>query len=124
MKYALLLLVCMLLSCGPKEKAAEIKLEKETVSFNTIPRGKVILIPFKFKNVGNDVLKITKIDASCPCTKIVSSSNNILPDETGEIWVSYDSGQDSGEVEQYISIETNTKSLMHTLTIKGVVTDN
>ncbi|PLK44756.1 DUF1573 domain-containing protein [Emticicia sp. TH156] len=121
MKYAVLLLAACLFSCSEGEKIAEIKMERDTINFNTIPQGKVILIPFKYKNVGNTELKIKKLDSSCPCIKIVSTGNNILPDETGEIWISYDSSQDSAQVEQSVVIETNTKTVLHTLTLKGVV---
>lgn len=60
---------------------------KTQYNFRVIGKDSVVTTSFKFMNVGNGDLEITKIYTSCHCTKAVPTKNIISPNEYGEIIV-------------------------------------
>ncbi len=91
--------------------------------FGTIKQGKVVDYIFKFSNTGNTALIIKDITTSCGCTAAVAKSKEILPGDTGELRVQFDSAGKIGNVTRMISVVTNDpKSPRKILTINAEIT--
>ncbi len=75
--------------------------------FGDINQDSVVSRNFVIKNEGNDILKITKVSASCGCTAVVSEKNELKPGESTDIKVTFNSKGKSGKQNKTITIETN-----------------
>ena len=52
----------------PEQSKAEIRFEKETHDFGKIREGELPSFEFKFTNVGEEPLVISRVNVSCGCT--------------------------------------------------------
>ena len=90
--------------------------------FGKIKPGTAVETVFTFKNTGDAPLIITNASSSCGCTIPEKPENPIAPGEKGEIKVSFNgSGKDL--VTKTVTINANTESGTHLLTIKALVQD-
>lgn len=89
--------------------------------FGDIVQDSVVTNYFVIKNEGGDLLKITKVSASCGCTAVIPEKNELKPDESTNIKVSFDSKGRSGKQTKIITVETNDKK---NSTIKLTLTGN
>lgn len=62
---------------------------------------------FKLKNVGNQPLEIHEIDSSCACTAALLSEKTILPAETAEIEVKFNTQYRRGRRTATVKVHTN-----------------
>jgi hypothetical protein len=92
--------------------------------FGTIQEGEVVEHLFQFTNVGNAPLIIKKASASCGCTVPSTPKDPILPGESSEIKVRFDSRNKPNQQLKTITIEANTEPVMTRLQIKGFVVPN
>ncbi len=105
-----------------QEKKPVIQFEEETYNFGQIRQGEKITHIYKFKNIGQQTLVIKDIEIPCDCTEVVASKKKILPNELGEIMVSFDSTEKRDEITTLITIYLNDPDTpMVTLTIAGEV---
>lgn len=98
----------------------EIKFDKIENDYGTITQGADGGCVFKFKNIGNEVLVISDVRKSCGCTTPTWSKEPILPGQSGEIKVGYNTGN-IGNFSKTITVISNAISSTVTLTIKGNV---
>jgi len=84
-----------------------IKCEERTHDFGTIPQHSKFEHVFKFRNVGNEMLKITRVQASCGCTAALLSEKEIEAGESGEVKVTFKSQDFKGKVRKHITLYTN-----------------
>jgi hypothetical protein len=75
--------------------------------FGQVQQGEVAKHDFLFKNETADVLKIININTSCGCTASQSDKQSLLPGETTTISVSFNSHGYSGEVKQFVYLNTD-----------------
>ena len=75
---------------------------------------------FKFKNVGKSPLVIENISSSCGCTVPKKPTKPIMPGESGEIEVKYDTARPGG-FSKTITIKSNASEPAKFLRIKGIV---
>ena len=99
---------------------AEITFEKSTHSYGTIENGANGVYAFKFTNNGNEPLIISRAKGSCGCTVPSWPKEPILPGETGEISVKYDTKR-TGPINKSVTITSNAKTPTTVLRIKGTV---
>jgi len=91
--------------------------------FGVIKQGQVVDYIFKITNKGNNTLNIKDITTSCGCTAAVVKNKNILPGDTGEIRVQFDSSGKIGKVSRTVFITTNDpKNSRKLLTINADIT--
>ncbi len=67
----------------------------------------IVKCTFDFENTGTDTLKISKLKVSSPGITAVSEPENVLPNGSGIIRVTFDPAKTEGRVERYISLRTN-----------------
>lgn len=102
---------------GPK-----IKVENPIHNFGKMGPGSKNKCEFRFKNVGDDVLKITKVKKTCGCTVPQLSKKEYEPGESGTIKVTYSAGKRPVKVKKHLYIQSNDKSNPKaTLTVKGEI---
>ncbi|HFA51550.1 MAG TPA: DUF1573 domain-containing protein [Bacteroidetes bacterium] len=98
------------------------KMEFETteIDYGTIEQGSDPLRIFKFTNVGDEPLIISKAKGSCGCTVPKYAQEPVLPGETSEIEVRYDTKR-VGPFQKTVTLTTNESTPTHVLKIKGKV---
>ena len=111
-------------SVNAQEKVAKIEFKTEVIDYGTIEKGADGVRVFEFTNTGNAPLIITKVKSSCGCTIPSKPKGPILPGETGEISVKYDTNR-VNPFRKTISVFTNAPdSPTIALKIKGLVVDS
>ncbi len=78
--------------------------------FGRIKGGAVVEHTYTFTNIGNGLLEVTNVRASCGCTTAGAWSRQVQPGETGTIPIEFNSGNFSGQVAKSISVNCNDTS--------------
>ena len=102
---------------------AIIEFKESTIDYGTIEKGTNGLRVFKFSNTGNIPLVISRVKASCGCTIPKTPNKPILPGESGEIEVRYDTKRVM-PFRKTITVISNAVNSTELLTIRGIVIDN
>lgn len=98
----------------------KIRFDTDNIDLNTIEKGIPNTVTFKFTNSGKKPFIIYHIKTSCGCTKSQWPEEPIIPNEQGEISVTYDAAN-SGSFNKSIKVFCNTAEGVKELHIKGVV---
>jgi Protein of unknown function (DUF1573) len=94
--------------------------EVTTVDYGTIDKGADPVRHFKFTNTGNEPLIIKSAKGSCGCTVPTYPQEPIMPGESANVNIRYDTNR-LGQFTKTVSLITNETPDTHTLTIKGEV---
>lgn len=113
----------MSLSMNAQEKMAKIEFESETIDYGTIEKGADGVRVFKFKNTGDAPLIISKVKSTCGCTVPKKPEEPIMPGESGEIEVKYDTNRVM-PIRKTITVTSNADRPTVALKIKGNVIDS
>jgi len=95
--------------------------EETTHDFGKIIQGEKVSYTFKFKNVGESDLLISKVSTSCGCTATDYPKDPVEPGETGKIVVTFDSHNKKGFQNKTATVLANTEPNYTTLYIKTTV---
>ena len=96
--------------------------ETETIDYGTIAKNENGNRSFSFKNTGTSPIIITSVKGSCGCTVATKPSKPIMPNETAEIGVKYDTKR-VGAFSKTITVVSNASEKSKILRIKGSVTN-
>jgi Protein of unknown function (DUF1573) len=105
----------------PEQSKAEIRFEKETHDFGKIREGEMPSFEFKFTNIGEEPLVISRVNVSCGCTTPDWTRGPIAPGKTGFVKATYNSTGRPGVFDRSVTITTNAKTPVKVLNIKGEV---
>lgn len=94
--------------------------ESETIDYGTIQQNADGVRSFKFKNIGKSPIIITRAKGSCGCTVPTVPKKPIMPGESAEIGVKYDTKR-TGAFSKSISITSNASEKSKVIRIKGKV---
>ena len=120
-KVVLLFIVGMIsLSISAQENKAAILFENDVVDYGEVDYGDDGVRKFEFTNTGTDVLIISRVYSTCGCTIPKKPEAPILPGETGNIEVKYDTKR-IGPIRKTITVYSNASTIPYTLKIKGKV---
>ncbi|MEO0470404.1 MAG: DUF1573 domain-containing protein [Bacteroidota bacterium] len=89
--------------------------------FGKIIEGNLAKHTFKFKNVGEQPLKLTRVKPSCGCTTPTYSKEEIAPGQEGFIEVSFNSRGRLGTQRKSITVTGNFEGLNKILRFEGEV---
>lgn len=103
-----------------KGKVATLEFDTETLEYGTINQNSDGLRTFNFINTGEAPLVISKVKTSCGCTVPSYSKAPILPGESGEINIKYDTKR-LGAFSKTITVMSNAEGGNKILKIKGTV---
>lgn len=125
MKNVMLILFVGLLSFGvfAQEKVAKIEFKTDVIDYGTIEKGSDGVRIFEFTNTGNAPLIISKVKSTCGCTVPKKPDGPIMPGETGEISVKYDTNR-VNPIRKTITVTSNADTPSVALKIKGLVVDS
>lgn len=98
----------------------EIAFEETVVDYGTIEQGSEPYRTFNFTNIGGAPLIIKNAKGSCGCTVPEWPRKPILPGESDEIKVRYDTNR-TGNFRKTVRLTTNAGEESVVLTIKGEV---
>ena len=108
---------------APTEKVADgpmMTFTETLVDYGTIDQGSDPLRKFNFSNTGTEPLVIKHARGSCGCTVPTYPKEPILPGETAQIEVRYDTKR-VGPFEKTVTLTTNETGEKRVLKIKGKV---
>jgi len=105
-----------------KNGEPRLKFNKTEHDFGVINEGDVVETVFSFTNSGNSELIITSAKGSCGCTVPEWPKEPIMPGETGEIKVKFNSDRKPNLQQKQITLVTNTEQGKEILKIKAQVT--
>ena len=118
-KYFLSILIIGLsyqLIAQPKLKFADTK-----KNFGFVKNGEKVKFSFQFANTGNQPLIITETKAGCSCTEVSWPKEPILPNQSGNIEVVFDTSPAHGRQDRIIEIFSNDANSPQKVRFKGVV---
>ncbi|SHG07682.1 DUF1573 domain-containing protein [Pedobacter caeni] len=122
MKKLLLLFTLILgvsVATNAQTKPAEFKFDKELHDFGKIPLNKAATVEFKFTNVGDQPLILTKVETTCGCTVPEYTQTPVKKGESGVIKVTYNPTGAAMPFSKSITITSNAKTTTKVLYIKG-----
>ena len=124
MKNAMIILFVGLVSLGvyAQEKVAKIEFKTDVIDYGTIEKGSDGVRVFEFTNTGNAPLIISKVKSTCGCTVPKKPDGPIMPGETGEISVKYDTNR-VNPIRKTITVTSNADTPSVALKIKGLIID-
>ena len=103
---------------APTGPFAKFEFEEESYDFGDIKQGDIVKHAFKFKNVGETDLVITKIDVTCGCTTPNWTKEPIGVGEEGEILVQFNSKGKRGGQNKVVTIMANVEGGKKKIVIK------
>lgn len=109
-------------SAFAQEKVAKIEFKTEVIDYGTIEKGADGVRIFEFTNTGNAPLIISNVKSTCGCTVPKKPDGPIMPGETGEIEVKYDTNR-VNPIRKTITVTSNADRPTVALKIKGLVID-
>ncbi|WP_299368166.1 DUF1573 domain-containing protein [Winogradskyella sp.] len=125
MKNLIAILFIGLISLGSiaqEKKVAKIEFKTTVIDYGTIEKGSDGVRTFEFTNTGNAPLVISNVKSTCGCTVPKKPEGPIMPGETGEIEVKYDTNR-VNYIRKTITVTSNAETEMVALKIKGRVID-
>ena len=125
MKNFIAILFIGLISFGAfaqEDKVAKIEFKETTIDYGTIEKGADGVRTFVFTNTGNAPLVISNVKSTCGCTVPKKPKAPIMPGETGEIEVKYDTKR-VNPIRKTITVYSNAETPTVALKIKGLVID-
>lgn len=119
---AILFVGLMSLGAFAQEKVAKIEFKTDTIDYGTIEKGADGVRVFEFTNTGNAPLIISEVKSTCGCTVPKKPEAPIMPGQTGEISVKYDTNR-VNPIRKTITVISNADTPTVALKIKGEVID-
>ena len=104
------------------QETAKIEFKTETIDYGTIEKGADGVRIFEFTNTGKAPLIISKVKSSCGCTVPSWPKDPVLPGQTGQIEVKYDTKRVM-PIRKTITVTSNAERPTIALKIKGNVID-
>jgi hypothetical protein len=102
-------------------EAAAIEFSTLEYDFGKVTNGELVKYRFAFKNTGKNPLIIQNAQASCGCTVPQWPTEPIAPNDTGSIYVEFNSANRVGQQDKHVTITANTNPSNTVLSIKGEV---
>ncbi|MBJ2175766.1 DUF1573 domain-containing protein [Aureibaculum sp. A20] len=129
-KLAVLLFIgCISLSINAQEEttatkvdpnAPKFKFATKNVDYGSIEKNADGVRLLKFTNVGKSPLIISRVTGSCGCTVPSTPKEPIMPGQTGEIAVKYDTNR-VGQIAKSITITSNADRPKIVIPVRGNV---
>ena len=102
----------------------QIELSEDIFDFGDISQGVSVSHNFTAKNVGDDDLIIFSAKGSCGCTVPKWHKDWISPGETGDIKITFNTGNRIGKQKKIVTLQTNAIPNVKVLTITANIINN
>src|SRR5437773_7824355 len=100
-------MLAMLICLATAEAAPKLQFDETEFDFGKATEGDAVAGKFSFRNAGDAVLNIDKLDPSCGCTDAKVNPNTLQPGERGEITFTVDLTNARGPVTKAITVPSN-----------------
>lgn len=97
---------------------AEFSFDKKVYKFDSVEEGDQLEHTFEFTNTGEAPLIITDYKVECTCTKAIYSNKPIMPGESSNIKVTFDTEGKIGWQYRKIILYANTKKTPTSIEIR------
>lgn len=77
------------------------------------PKESPLKTNIKIKNIGNETLKISKMKPACGCTTAPLKQDELKPNESTDVEVTFNVAGNTGPVQKTIAIESNDPNSSH-----------
>ena len=94
----------------PAKEGPRIKFEKVYQDFRDIGPGTSNLCEFKFTNIGDELLKITRVSKTCGCTPYTLAKKEYAPGESGTLKVKFISDKRPGLALKRLYVYSNDET--------------
>lgn len=115
---ALIALLIIFNSAIVSEQYAEFSFDKRIHKFDPVQEGEPLSHTFTFTNTGDEPLIISNYEVECECTKAQYSKEPVMPGESGEIHVTFDTKGKIGWQYRKIQLYANTKKSPYWIEIR------
>ncbi|MFT4754944.1 MAG: hypothetical protein ACI85Q_002508 [Salibacteraceae bacterium] len=105
----------------PGDSNAILVFENTTHNFGVLPIHTEVETVFKFTNTGEKPLYVTDVSSDCDCVMAVYSFDPIVPGESAEIKVQFNTTHRKGLQFHGLVVTTNGKTPEHKLFIRGIM---
>jgi hypothetical protein len=108
------------------DNPTEVEWEEIKHDFGTIKEGSKVSHTFRFKNVGDQPLRVFECKSTCGCTTAEDCTKKppVAPGEWGEVTVQFNSSMRPGPVVKSLKVSMNTRPVTHVLEMVGKVEKN
>lgn len=96
-----------------------IKLEETNHEFGDIYQGEKVNYVFTFTNIGNQPLVLSEVVTTCGCTAPSWNREPVMPGQSGEIQITFNSENKMGRQNKGITILSNAVNSPARVTITG-----
>jgi Protein of unknown function (DUF1573) len=107
MKQIVRIFIITLFAAGISMSQPKLSLNKPEIDLGTIYSGMKMQGKIVLTNIGSDTLRIYSLQPSCGCTTVKKPKDFLLPSESDEVEVEFNSSGYHGKVEKHININTN-----------------
>jgi hypothetical protein len=105
----------------PAGPTTSITFEESEFNFGTVDAGAIVEHTYAFTNTGSEPLVISNAKGSCGCTVPDWPKEPVMPGQTGEIRVKFDSKNKNKAQKKKVTITANTEPAQTFLYISGEV---
>lgn len=120
-KFILMVLISFVGTTVLAQKSPQMEFKTDVINYGEIKKGSNGLRVFEFTNTGNAPLIITRVSSSRGCSVPKKPEEPVLPGETAEIQVKYDTNI-VGPIVKTITVYSNAEVPAKSLKIRGRVT--
>lgn len=113
----------MSFGASAQNKVAKIEFKTDVIDYGTIEKGSNGVRIFEFTNTGDAPLIISNVKSTCGCTVPKKPDGPIMPGQTGEISVKYDTNR-VNPIRKTITVTSNAETPTIALKIKGLIIDS
>lgn len=85
----------------------KVSIKPLSYDFGAIIQDSIVSTKFLITNEGSELLKITSVKSSCGCTAVVVGKNELMPFESTDLNVSFNSKGKLGKQVRTVTVETN-----------------
>jgi len=89
---------------GCADRPGQIGLSATEYDFGTIPNTKPVSKVFEIRNTGRGKLEIRGVSTSCGCTTAAIDKNQLAPDESAQLTVTFDPQAHDGATGEFVRI--------------------
>lgn len=113
-----------LLSCRKEKELPipRIALSPASLDFGSVLQGETVHVAFNVENVGETNVLLTQVRSACPCTHVTIEKNYLLPGESAELKVIFDTSDYPGMIRQILIVScADPRAQAHYLPLTGTV---
>lgn len=99
----------------------KIEFAEPIFDFGQVKEGEIVEQVYAYTNTGTAPVILSQVSASCGCTTPSYTQTPVLPGQSGEIKVSFDSNGQVGKQQKIVTIVSNAEDKVATIQLRGEV---